>query len=88
MEMKECLIYILIPSWAESIQQAVPDNEERCRVYEYIIYECFRIGYGVQHKLTKPNGNAGILSDMILKQMELLAISSHDIAEALINKEE
>ena len=86
--MKECLKDILIPSWTESILQSVPDEKERCMVYEYIIYECFRIGYGIPHELTKPDGVGGIMSDFILKQMELLAISSHDIAEALINKEE
>ena len=78
---------VIMGKWIKPIQENVPD-EEQGRVYNYIFAEYLRIGYGIPHELTKPDGNAGILSDMILKQMELLAISSHDIAEALINKEE
>lgn len=57
-------------NWTESIRQAVPDNEERCRVYDYIFAECKRIGYGVQHELTKPDGAGCWAIDFIVPYLE------------------
>ena len=57
-------------NWAESIRQAVPDNEERCRVYDYIFAECKRIAYGVPHELTKPDGAGCWAIDFIVPYLE------------------
>ena len=57
-------------NWTESIRQAVPDNEERCRVYDYIFAECKRIDYGVPHELTKPDGAGCWAIDFIVPYLE------------------
>lgn len=57
-------------NWTESIRQAVPDNEERCRVYDYIFAECKRIDYGVPHELTKPDGAGRLAIDLIVPYLE------------------
>lgn len=57
-------------NWTESIRQAVPDNEERCRVYDYIFAECKRIDYGIPHELTKPDGAGCWAIDFIVPYLE------------------
>ena len=68
-------------NWTESIRQAVPDNEERCRVYDYIFAECKRIDYGVPHELTKPDGAGGIVVNCIVQQEERMCSKYAEIEE-------
>ena len=62
--------------WIDEITQVVPDEKERCRVYDYIFAECKRISYGIPHELTKPDGVGGAAITFILPQVERM-ISKH-----------
>ena len=75
---------VIMQSWIESIHQAVPDNEERCRVYEYIFAECMRIGYGIPHELTKPDGAGGVAICFILPQVERMCSKYAETEEKLM----
>ena len=73
---------VIMQSWIESMREAVPDNEERCRVYEYIFAECMRIGYGVPHELTKPDGVGGRAAiSFIMPQVERMCRKYAEIEE-------
>lgn len=61
---------VIMQSWIETIKQTIPDEEERCYLYEYIFAESFRIGYGIPHKMTRPDGACGIVVHFIVPQVE------------------
>lgn len=61
---------VIMQSWVELIEEIVPD-EEQGRVYNYIFAEYLRIGYGVQHKMTKPDSACcKVAISFILPQVE------------------
>lgn len=60
---------VIMQSWIEPIQANVPD-EEQGRVYNYIFAEYLRIGYGIPHELTKPDGVGGAAITFLLPQIE------------------
>lgn len=61
---------VIMQSWIEAIRQFIPDKKERCDVYEYIFAEFMRIGHGVSHEITKPDGVGGAAITFLLPQIE------------------
>ena len=61
---------VIMQSWIKAIRQSIPDKKERCDVYEYIFAEFMRIGHGVSHDLTKPDGVGGAAITFLLPQVE------------------
>ena len=62
---------VIMHSWVEAIKQYIPDEEERLYLYEYIFAESFRIGYGIPHKMTKPDSACcKVAVSFILPQVE------------------
>lgn len=61
---------VIMQSWMELIEQSIPDKKERYDVFKYICAEYMRIGYGVPHELTKPDGAGGIVVNCIVQQEE------------------
>ena len=72
---------IIMPDWIELIDNIVPNKEERYDVLKYICAEYMRIGYGVAHELTKPDGVGGKVAQSILAQVERMCSRYAEIDE-------
>ena len=71
---------VIMGKWIEPIQENVPD-EEQGRVYNYIFAEYLRIGYGIPHELTKPDGAGGMAISYIIPQVENMCSTYAEIEE-------
>ena len=71
---------VIMGKWIEPIQANVPD-EEQGRVYNYIFAEYLRIGYGIPHELTKPDGAGGMAISYIIPQVENMCSTYAEIEE-------